>query len=363
MRVALALMAACVQALAVAQQQEADDEGTFVPVTPIERANPNYPSRALQYGNEGWVTLSFIVSETGEVQEAMIEDSSGVEAFELAALEAVRRWRYAPATVNGEPVAHSMRGSTITFALEGVFATGATRQFGAAYRKVRQLLDAGDFAAAEPLLAAMEVGGRHNLYEDALFWALKYAYLEGVQSTDTAEKIRALQLAMGYQAERHLPTSIFVTVAQRLYVLQVQALDLAAARKTFESLRDSDNAKKSSEYSRVRAELTPTYEQIADVIAGPDLLPVKGEIGRYDYWVHRLMRRAFSMTDVNGRIDSVSVRCERGTGGYDVYSDGAVWRVPETWGECGVYVAGERGATFTFLEHPAGTPGTQLTRE
>lgn len=162
MRVVLALLPAFVPMLAFSQ--EPSDAEMFSPVSPILRSNPNYPTRALQSGSEGWVMLSFVVSETGEVEEPMIEDSSGVEAFEQAALEAVSKWRYTPATVNGQPVAQSMQKTRITFALEDA-AAGATRQFESAYRKIRQLLDAGNYASAEPLLAEMEFGGRHNLYE------------------------------------------------------------------------------------------------------------------------------------------------------------------------------------------------------
>lgn len=361
MRVVLVLLS-FLPALALGQAPQAVEMETFVPTTPLVRSNPSYPTRAIQHSNEGWVMLSFVVTETGEVEEPMIEDSSGVEGFELAALEAVIKWRYSPATVNGKPVAQSMQKTKIIFALEGP-ETGATRQFEVAYRRIKQLLDAGDYAAAEPLLAEMEFGGRHNLYEDALFWALKYGYLEGVQSTNAAEKRRALELAFGYQADDYLAPDILVAVAQRLYVLQVQAIDFSAGRRTFERLRDSSQAKRSKQHARVIAELTPTYEQIEEVIAGPELLPVKAEIGQYDYWVHDLMRRSFSMAEVTGRIDSVSVRCERGTRRYETYPDDAVWHVPESWGECGVYIRGERGTTFTFVEHPAGTAATPLARE
>jgi hypothetical protein len=209
----------------------------------------------------------------------------------------------------------------------------------------------------------MELGGRHNLYEDALFWALKYGYLEGVQSADNEAKRRALELAFVPQADELLPPDILVAVAQRLFVLQVQAIDFSAARRTYERLRDSERAQESPQHARVVAELKPTYEQIERVIAGPELLHVKAEIGRYDYWVHDLMRRSFSMANVNGRIDAVDVRCERGTRRYDSQPADAVWQVPDSWGKCGVYINGERGTTFTFTEHPASTPATELQRD
>ena len=359
---ALVLLSASASALVFAQEPQTVEGESFVPITPIERMNPSYPTRALQHGNEGWVMLSFVVSETGEVEEPMIEDSSGVEAFEGAALEAISKWRYTPATVNGKPVAQSMVKSRILFALEGP-AKGVTREFQSSYRKIRDLLDAGDYTAAKPLLDEIETEGRHNLYEDALFWALKYGYLEGVQSGDDAEKLRALELALGHQDDSLLPADTFIAAAQRLYVLQVRAVDFSAARATFERLRDSAYAKRSSQHARAVAELTPAYEQIERVIAGPAPLRVKGEIGDHAYWVHDLMRRSFSMADVNGHVEALDVRCERGTRRYDTYPTDDAWVVPESWGKCGLYIAGERGTTFTLVEHPAGTAATPLARE
>jgi len=106
MRFVLAPLPALLAAVAIAQEPQPIDAETYVPITPVFRANPSYPTRALQYGNEGWVMLSFIVSETG----------------------AIRNWRYTPATVNGKPVAQSMVKTKIVFALEGP-AKGVTREF------------------------------------------------------------------------------------------------------------------------------------------------------------------------------------------------------------------------------------------
>lgn len=82
-----------------------------------------------------------------------------------------------------------------------------------------------------------------------------------------------------------------------------------------------------------------------------------------EYWVHGLVRRLFSVANVSGRIDAVDLRCTQGTRRYVSIPDSEVWQVPESWGECGMYVKGEPGTTFTFAEHPVGTPGTSLLRE
>jgi protein TonB len=62
-------------------------------------APPVYPREARAKGLEGQVTLKVAVSEAGKVGEVTV--LSGEEPFVSAAVDAVRRWRYAPATRDG----------------------------------------------------------------------------------------------------------------------------------------------------------------------------------------------------------------------------------------------------------------------
>ena len=56
----------------------------------------------------------------------MIEQSSGGEPFERAALRAVQEWKYLPATENGVPVERAAK-TTIRFQLEGGGGGGTAR--------------------------------------------------------------------------------------------------------------------------------------------------------------------------------------------------------------------------------------------
>ena len=64
------------------------------------------------------------------------------------------------------------------------------------------------------------------------------------------------------------------------------------------------------------------------------------------------MRRSFSFAAINGRVDALDIRCERGRRRYDSVPVDTVWRVPDEWGKCGIYLKGEPGATFAFREYP-----------
>jgi protein TonB len=70
---------------------------------------PGYPERALRQGIEGRVLVRLLVSLEGTVVRVVIEESSGSRLLDAAAVSALRRWRFTPATRRGEPVAATVR--------------------------------------------------------------------------------------------------------------------------------------------------------------------------------------------------------------------------------------------------------------
>jgi hypothetical protein len=170
--------------------------------------------------------------------------------------------------------------------------------------------------------------------------------------------IGSLRKSLGYQDMNHLPPDTFVGAAERLYMLEVRDLDLSAAIDTFEMLRDSKHAQRSQFYGQVLATLEPSYRRILDTVAQEAILEFRARIGEHGYWVHDLLRRSFSLADIQGSIELVDLRCSRGTRRYASVSEEDVWNVADTWGECGVYVKGDEGTTFLFHELPATAENT-----
>jgi protein TonB len=71
----------------------------------VRTVAPDVPSSFSRSGNTtGLVTVRFLVDEKGSVQDATVEKSSHHELDE-SALKAVRKWRFKPATRDGNPVA------------------------------------------------------------------------------------------------------------------------------------------------------------------------------------------------------------------------------------------------------------------
>jgi TonB family protein len=85
------------------------DSDRIQPPVAVQREVPPWRPpdvAARQATHQGWVEI--IVDEQGAVEQASIVDSVHA-AYDAALLEAVRKWRYRPATRNGQPVRYRLQ--------------------------------------------------------------------------------------------------------------------------------------------------------------------------------------------------------------------------------------------------------------
>jgi len=82
------------------------------------RIPPDYPQSALQRRIEGFVVVRLWIGMRGEVARAEVAQAHPRGAFERSALAAVRRWKYRPGQVDGDPVARGPFEVLLDFKLE-----------------------------------------------------------------------------------------------------------------------------------------------------------------------------------------------------------------------------------------------------
>lgn len=70
---------------------------------PVSQVSPGYPAELRKAKIEGTVTVAFVVTEDGRVDDPRVEKSSRPE-FEKYAIEAIRKWRFKPGMKEGKPV-------------------------------------------------------------------------------------------------------------------------------------------------------------------------------------------------------------------------------------------------------------------
>jgi protein TonB len=84
---------------------DAHGDSIFVDVLPeaIGRVPPEYPTQARVDGVSGTVLVIALISTDGRVIDAFVRDS--IPELDRAAMEAVRQWKFKPASTAGKPLA------------------------------------------------------------------------------------------------------------------------------------------------------------------------------------------------------------------------------------------------------------------
>lgn len=83
----------------------------------LQNPSPEYPSLSRRMGEEGRVVLRVLVTPEGRAEQLEIRTSSGFARLDQAALDTVRRWRFAPARQGAESV-HAWVLIPVTFSLD-----------------------------------------------------------------------------------------------------------------------------------------------------------------------------------------------------------------------------------------------------
>ena len=76
----------------------------FREMLPQRLITPPYPDVALELEIEGYVVVNFTVTETGAIEDIVIDESEPPGVFNDAAILAAQRLRFEPRIVTGEPV-------------------------------------------------------------------------------------------------------------------------------------------------------------------------------------------------------------------------------------------------------------------
>ncbi len=84
----------------------------------LSNPRPRYPPSARRKRVQGRVLLAVVVTKSGRASSVRIRKSSGFQLLDQAALKTVKRWRFRPATRNGQPVRARVI-VPVTFKLKG----------------------------------------------------------------------------------------------------------------------------------------------------------------------------------------------------------------------------------------------------
>ena len=189
------------------------------------------------------------------------------------------------------------------------------------------------------------------MYESTALW-LMAGRVEGVEGND-AGKLEFYRRALAVSTKRSLGPKNRKDLMAKIFKLEDESGQYAVALQTYRALD------RFSTESEVDEEIQSRAEEIRALVDGEDDLvaratvynPCNCEAGEA-LWYYKPARRTFSFANLNGNVTRFEARCEKQRIQADL-EVGKTWTLAPEWGNCRVFVFGDDGAQFDFVEHAA----------
>ncbi len=331
--------------LATARDYDVSFDVSKIGATAVYQPAPGYPETGVRNGQEAWVRVNFVVAPDGMVVDPIFVDSSGGAAFEQSVRNAMTEWRFEPVDSGAE-----LPNNTVEIRFENSRpGDSATRTFMRHYREIVRALAREDNERARKQIDSARNFGGWNLYESTML-CLMIGRVEAANGNKIGQ-LANFRRALGVSNETSLSGKGKRDVLRKIFELEFDALKFGAALTTLDLLRAEPNSDKIVETLEDKA------LQIERLIASDLPISTYANIERRDggdasqaLWTHQPVRRSFSFEDLNGNVERFEARCDDYRIG-DKVSPGKKWSLPQEWGSCRIFVFGENGATFHYVEH------------
>ncbi len=326
------------------QEQKPELIEAIVNAVPKKRVSPKYPTRVAKMGGEGWVQISYVISEEGKVLEPRIIDSAGHNDLERAALRAIKKWTFEPAMENGEPIQQCDTKVQMDFSISN---GGVTKKFSQFYRQAMMHLEKKNIDELTNMIKESDWDTGSNLYELTWYHYLKAEYfaLIGDQENELTNLYKSTTKPKNESFRSHLANDIVARNLHKIFILEVNKNKLAQALKTYNSLKYvkgdlSLNSQKT---------LAPYVAKIEALISSDQPIFVSAQVPENRDWSHYLSRNSFAIDSIEGELDKLDIRCDNKRFTYTVVSNNQ-WTIPKKWGKCQVLVEGKDASRFQLIE-------------
>lgn len=346
--------ALCVLALSAAAQDiafQTDVDTRGLRAVPLEQPSPRFPGGGIRTGQEGWVQLNLVVAPDGTVRDPVIVDSIGGAPFETAALEVLQDWRFEPPS-GGEEVNNNL--VEMRFELQRG-RDAATSNFLRRYRRIMSHVHAGETAQARTQLDETVNLGGWNLYESTML-CLMTGRVED-QEGNALGKLEHYRRALAVDDRGILKSRDRRDILLRMFEVEHESRQYAAALDTAARLAELPGGDVAS------AAIAGDVEDMRKRLAGPgDVVAVARivnacacETGQ-PLWRYQPARKRFAFSNVSAGVERFEARCDAWRMQSAVEA-GVVYELPTGAGNCRLFVFGEDGADFEFIEAGDGGDG------
>lgn len=316
----------------------------FVKAELLEKKTPEYPYARTKKSHEGVVNLGVMVSPEGKVYSPLVNLSTHVD-FEEPALEAVKQYKFNPARLNGMPV-DSYYDVLIRFNMEGLDGSVSER-FSKFYKTAKKELGK-DKPNQKKLKRKIE-----SMHETYLMPHYALAHLASVKAQtavkfgDNHSKLNALKQLLVFEGavgkNGKLLDDFFLAWTKSAIIKN--ELDLGQFQAAYWNYLD---LQKTNPQNAQRFD--ESMLKVEAVLASGKAFSQELKLGDRAYQEVSLSDTKFEIQEINGDIDKLTFRCQKGF--YEIeYQAGSEYFVLSEWGHCKVQVSGAGNTTAALIQY------------
>lgn len=310
---------------------------------------------------EALVYLTFNLSAEGVISNIELADGGfHDQRFVDAAIRFLSNAKLSPAKLNGVSTASNALTWPIRFTFGDNGSKGITIAFRSELDKVNELIRSGDYAGAHFHAQWMLAEKVQFGYEFAVLQRqLAYTYAMKNETHRALLAARAATSRTDPQLDDFrfgsrirnstasnylLPKEVVVGLLELRMRLAVSQGLLLEGIKSYEELAGLDK-------SKTKGELADLATQVTSALQSNRVLQGKIQLDESANWKHRLWRHDFEIANVNGKVNSVYLKCGNQSRKME-YRPGASVRIPASWENCEAQILGEPETSFEIFEFP-----------
>ncbi|MEJ2129700.1 MAG: energy transducer TonB [Woeseiaceae bacterium] len=240
------------------------------------KPKPEFPMTEYSEAHEGWVMVGMVVSRAGLVTDLGVLDSSGSDAFDTAAIDALQHWRFAPGGKTNQT-------ALVNFEFDYT-VVGLSRRFMSLNSEAHKLIDEGDLDGAERQLDEIRSDMDLSVFE------LAYSYLtEGRIAGERGDSVRQLNLFRKavWNEGRWLARDNYLATLRAIVILEIDLQDYGSAVRDYDLLVKSSIGKRMASdlkevISTIRSQMKDSNIEMDPYLVADNFVSVQLERPKHD---------------------------------------------------------------------------------
>ena len=313
----------------------------LVPPQPISQEGKDFPGFG---GREGFYITRYTVKADGSVADVEVLGGYTNSFTEQMIPDVVGKWTFEPGTHNGEAVDFLNQRSILRARIS--LEPGISPEVKEKVDDITELVAEGDYKKALRDIDRLLVREPRSIFDYALLQDLKasmHAALEENFAALAASKMATLSVRGANGEEEYLLTpEVLEPALRRRFIFAVTARQYAEALRAYELLEGRFEIAQDDVIREQAA-------QVRALVESPDPLISLASLGEEGSWSYVPSRRIFTVSDIDGRLRRIQVRCQRQNLELD-YQENVDWTLPESLGACELEFQGGKDTRFTLYE-------------